>query len=188
VKASSSFPSKPQQAKGAIKITHQNLIANQYQLRFKKETEIHMYAIITEPSLKREAEKADLVREIIQQIDKEKNVLTNALKDYLIAGFIVYSQNYAEESKLGESYIDMGKNRYRITFQHVKSFDLSMIKDGYKKEIMSFINSTCKKALRKCEMKQLGRLPNYFNKKDTVVLDDFGIEVWRGFDVTTRFC
>jgi hypothetical protein len=58
--------------------------------------------------------------------------------------------------------------------------------EGGLKEVLAFVDSDLKNCLRACQMKQLGRSPVYFHPDDKTVDKTLQLEVWRGYDITTR--
>jgi hypothetical protein len=79
----------------------------------------------------------------------------------------------------------LGDIDYEVSFSFAKSLELDKGEGGLK-EVLAFVDSDFKQSLRECGMKQLGRMPVYFHKDDKSVYERLGLEVWQGYDITTR--
>lgn len=180
-----SLPNRPaRSAAFNTDILPQKLISNHNPIVINKSQKISLYAMAIEPEIPADARRKirSVYNLIKQQLEKEIG-RTN------LSGWIVMATFKSAKPLVFKSK-DKNGEEYTVSFNHKHEFrleDLHKFRSEAGPVVLQAMNFIFKESMRGLNMVEMGRSKKYFyaDKKNTFVIENYGIEIRTGFHTNT---
>jgi hypothetical protein len=163
------------------------VVANQFKLKLAAKTSINIYTMKVFPDIEDSFDRIFTTRTLIKSLDDKMNKLFNI---FIHAGDVLYSTTCIEEeiSLAGKGEGEGGLG-YDLILNKIGEFDFDDIDNldyTLRPKATAFVNNIMKKILRSLDLRQIGRLPRFYNPSGKIEIPEYEIEVWPGYEVNTN--
>jgi hypothetical protein len=160
------------------------LVSNHNPIIIKKSLKISLYAMTIEPEI-----PADARRKIRSVYCLIKDSLEKELGRTNLCGWLIMATSKSVKPLVFKAK-DKNGEEYTVSFNHKHEFrleDLQKLRSEVGPVVLQAMNFIFKESMRGLNMIEMGRTKKYFyaDKKNTFVIEKYGIEIRTGFHTNT---
>ena len=156
-----------------IKAKQISILTNFYQPIISPELHIHVYAMAFTPEVPYESRSLRI--ELLTSIEPQ---LAPLLPSHLLSGINLFSVQEVTAIPPFSPHTKAG-DQYSLQLTHVRSVPVKSLEGRQDSQLV--LNVVLKRALRALGLLQVTRLPKFYDKRQTVVLQRENVEIWRGY-------
>lgn len=154
------------------------LTSNFFTPTFDPQAWVHVYATHFTPPILDDNKK--LRRQLIEPL---AGSLQPFLGDFILSGLNLFASKVYKEAKIVEC--EAKGTRYTLRIQYARP--ISMSDSQGRQETAMVLNVVYKKAMRALGLKQITRLPKYYDPQGIKNLPDLNLQIWRGYSAEINF-